>query len=168
MTDFDGRRLEAADVISTMSDGIVSDFDLLPKNLGMQVDDRSNTNPDIKLGDLEFDYSVVKQEVLEKKSRLRLSKSSVDGRIIGFTIVSMDKDRGSIKMIWVDPLSRKSNLGEKLLRDAIEISPSQIIDVDIWGGEPANKLATKLGFKQNPGGKMANRYTLEKIPNKNN
>lgn len=157
------QNLEVIDGQFTIYDGVISDFGSLPQNLGMKP--RPENNPtneiQIELGPLEFDYSKVKQEVLEGKSRLRLIKDG-KGSVLGFTVISPGEQSSDIKMLWVNPQYRKMALGEKLLQDAVQILPQGVVSMDIWGGEPMIKLATKLGFSQNPGGNMTNRYSFQK------
>jgi len=138
-------------------------LELLPKDLGMLPRDESKVADDLQitLGPLEFDYSQIKQDILEGKSKLRLIKD-VRGNVSGFTVVSPAEGASLIKMMWVSPLQRQGGLGEILLQDAVDISPKGMISMDIWGGEPMTKLATKLGFNQNPGGNMTNRYSYQK------
>lgn len=139
-------------------DGTVADFDLLPVELDMlpRPDQDLNDGLQIELSPLKFDYSTVKQEVAEGRSRLRLLKDE-KGSLLGFTVVSPGEVESNIGMLWVNPQYRNIALGEKLLADAVNVLPSSTISMDIWGGLPMINLATKLGFSQKAG-----RYSLQK------
>jgi ribosomal protein S18 acetylase RimI-like enzyme len=144
-------------------DGNCEDVDLLPKILGMapRREDQTPGDLEITVGLLEFNYDQVKKDVSEGKSRLRLVRD-VEGSISGFTVVSPGEESSTVKMIWVSPKMRERGLGEVLMRDALEILPKGTIYMDVWGRELMVKLAVKMGFRQNPGGDMTNRYSYRK------
>lgn len=140
--------------------GTVEDFEFLPKQIGNPK--QRGESKIIQLGPLEYDFSEAKTGLESGKSQLRVAKNN-SGKIIGFTILFKDKPYGSIiDIIWVDSNARREQIASNLMIDALNHLPSGQISVDIWGGEPAIKLAEKFGFRYNPGGQMVRRYTLDK------
>ena len=139
-------------------DGRVEDLDLLPRDLGMPSGANAGVGEDfgIKMGQLEFVYDEIKEEMEAGKSRLRLIRGS-NRDIDGFAVVTPGDDLNVIKMVWVKPDLRRKGLGEDLIRDAIEIAPSEKVLAYIWGGEPAIKLANKMGFTQENGDRFVYR-----------
>lgn len=147
----------------TFFDGTAADFDNFPTDLTMPENARQgkNTDIDIKLGPLQFDYSKVKEEVLQGSSLLRILKDK-SNNLAGFSVLTPGTDLHNIKMIWVNPSFRKGGVGSKLINDAVSRLPNGQISMDIWGGEPMVNLARKYGFIQNPGENMANRFIFLK------
>lgn len=144
-----------------IENGKPEEIDLLPKDLGMPKKIIEENDSLIKLGDLEFNYDYTRKSVGNGSAKLRLVKD-LAGKIIGFTVLTPGNSDHIINMLWVDPQYRKGGLGGILLKDAIDILPEGVISGDIWGGEPMINLAKKLGFYQNPGGSMTNRFSYMK------
>src|SRR5258708_690032 len=145
------------------TEGTVKDFDLLPKELG--VEKAQDNTPD-ELGirivePLSFDYEIMKKEVQDGNARLRLVKDGDE--LNGFSVITtpQSSEPNIIRMLWTNPKVRGKGIGKHLILDAINKMPRGEISMDIWGGEPMEHLAQKLGFTQNAG-KVAHRFTFFK------
>lgn len=151
MTDFKENNGEIGNSIK-IEDGGVQDFERLPGELGIPQtsNDEIIDGMTINVEPTFFGHDDAKRDVEEGVSRLRLARD-INGNIAGFTVVTPSEGSSFIPMIWVKPEMRRTGLGERLLKDAVELCPTGEVQMNIWGGESMINLGTKLGFTQRNG-----------------
>ncbi len=93
-----------------------------------------------------------RKNILEKKEKLSIFVASNNGIYIGYCIASIEKEKGEIDSLFIQKEYRNKNIGNQLMKNALEwlsLKGCPVINIHVAeGNELSLGFYEKFGFKK--------------------